>query len=54
MVEFIGGGKYLYSNISREEALSFATAQSKGSWVWDFLRIRRTKHGHRKPYVRIG
>ena len=53
MVEFLGGSAYLYSNVSLEEAKSFANAQSKGAWVWDNLRVRGSKTAHRKPYSRI-
>lgn len=57
MVEYLGkGGKpraYLYSNVSEAEALSFVQASSKGVWVWDHLRIRGTKNGHRKSYVEV-
>ena len=53
MVEFKGGAAYLYSNIPFDYAVSFINAESKGSWVWDFLRVRGTSKGHKKPYVRI-
>ena len=58
MVEFLAKGNkpasaYLYSQISYNEALSFLQSQSKGGWVWDNLRIRGTKSGHKKPYVKI-
>lgn len=49
-VWFKGGTAYAYSDVTMSEALTFATARSKGSWVWDVLRIRGTKYGHRKPY----
>lgn len=54
MVEFIGGGAYLYSNISLAEARSFLQAQSKGGWVWDYLRVRGSRTAHKKPWVKIG
>lgn len=53
LVEFKGGSAYVYSNVSEQEAINFAQAASKGAWVWDNLRIRGTKYGHRKPYRRI-
>lgn len=53
ILSFHGGGTYAYSNISPEEARSFAQAQSKGVWTWDHLRVRGTKYGHKKPYVRL-
>ncbi len=53
LVGFIGDGIYRYSNISEQEAVSLAQARSKGRWCWTNLRIRGTKTGHRKPYVKI-
>lgn len=53
MLEFKNGSAYLYSNISEHEALQFLQAASKGGWSWDTLRIRGTKYGHKKPYVKI-
>ena len=54
LVQFLGGGKYMYSQISEAEALSFVQAQSKGIWVWSYLRVRGSRTAHRKPYLRIG
>lgn len=48
-----GNPGYEYRNVSRTEALGFATALSKGAEVWNTLRIRGTKLGHRKPYRKI-
>lgn len=53
LVEFKKGKAYLYSNVSFEDALSFAQAQSKGGWVWDHLRVRGSKTAHQKPYARV-
>lgn len=58
MVEFHGGkssgySAYLYSNVSIDEAISFAQAQSKGAWVWDHLRVRGSRTAHKKPYTKI-
>jgi hypothetical protein len=44
---------YRIFSISREEASSFAVAGSKGSWYWDFVRVRGSATAHQKPYVRI-
>lgn len=52
-VEFKGGSAYLYSNVSLEEAWDFLEAGSKGSWIWDKLRVRGSKTAHRKPYTKI-
>ncbi len=48
-----GAGAYKYGNVSEEWAYEFAQAQSKGAWVWDRLRIRGSKFGHRVPYEKI-
>lgn len=53
MVEFKNGGAYMVSPISKDEAQSFVTAQSKGGWYWTNVRVRGTKHGHRKNVVKI-
>lgn len=53
MLEFKNGSAYLYSNVSPDEAQSFIQATSKGGWVWTDLRIRGSKTGHKKPYLRI-
>lgn len=53
MIEYLSGGAYLYDNVTRGEAISFAQAQSKGIWVWDFLRVRGSKIAHKKPFSKI-
>lgn len=53
LVWFLDGSLYQYSGVTPHEAISFATAPSKGLWVWQTLRISGTKDGHRKPYIRI-
>ena len=52
-VGFLGGGMYLYSNVTMEEAYQFTQAQSKGRWVWDYLRVRGSRTAHRKPFTKI-
>lgn len=53
MVEYLSGGSYLYDEVSDGEALSFFRASSPGKWIWDNLRIRGTKRGHRKTWRRL-
>jgi hypothetical protein len=53
MIEFLNGSAYLYSSITRDEALQFAQNASKGKTVWDLLRVRGSKTAHKKPYKRI-
>jgi hypothetical protein len=50
-IEFHDGSIYQYANVTRTEALSFYYAPSKGTWVWDNLRVRGTVFGWKKPYV---
>jgi hypothetical protein len=45
--------RYKYWPISEDEAHAFGIAFSKGGWVWDHLRIRGTKYGHKKNYVEM-
>ena len=47
MVEFHSGGKYLYSNISPQEANEGHQALSKGSWLHNWVK----KKG--KPFVKL-
>lgn len=44
---------YLVLDVSVQEALTFANAESKGRWYWSNVRIRGTKDGHKKTYVRL-
>lgn len=53
-VEFKDGSFYQYRPVSEVEALSLYRAGSKGTWIWDNLRIRGTALGHRKDYVWLG
>lgn len=53
MLEFLNGAAYLYSNVTIDEAFDFARAPSKGIWVWNNLRVRGSKTGYKKPYVRL-
>lgn len=44
---------YRYWNVSVPEAIAMHAAASKGTWVWDSLRIRGSRTLHRKPYAPI-
>ncbi len=44
---------YGYSPITRDEAMLFVIASSKGSACWDYLRVRGSATLHRKNYWRI-
>ena len=54
ILSFWNGSHYQYENIGKSEALSLLYTGSKGSWVWDELRIRGTVKGYKKPYRKIG
>ncbi len=43
---------YRYQNVSKAEATQFYAAVSKGVTVWDYLRVRGTQTGFKKPYSR--
>lgn len=53
-IEFKGkGGPYEYDGISKEKAMTFLQAGSKGGWVWDNLRVRGSKTKHQVPYRKV-
>jgi hypothetical protein len=49
-VEYLNGGIYDYQPVDQDEALDFATSPSKGTWVWEHLRVRGTVFGYQKEY----
>lgn len=50
VVRFKDGAVYGYKPIFPQEAKSLFESRSKGTWVWDNLRVRGTRLGHRKDY----
>jgi hypothetical protein len=48
------GPLYRYQGVTPDQFLSMLNAGSKGSWVWDNLRIRGTISGHQKDYDLVG
>ena len=54
LVQYLSGGRYLYSNVSEQEALQVAQAQSKGAVIWDLFRVRGSKTAHKKPFKKLG
>ncbi len=52
-VQFLAGSLYRYENVNTGEAESMYRSVSAGTWVWDNLRIRGTKLGHRKDYQMV-
>lgn len=49
-IGFHDGSIYEYSGVNMEEALIAYRAGSKGTFVWDYLRVRGTVFGYKKPY----
>jgi hypothetical protein len=49
MVEYLDGAAWIYGDISLAEAEAFARAPSKGTWIWDVVKVRGTVHDHKKP-----
>lgn len=53
MIEYKGGSAYVYNNITEQEAVEFAQAQSKGGWIWSNIRVRGSKTAHQKPFSKL-
>lgn len=53
-IGYKNGGWYGYHDVTSREARSLYGASSKGSWVWDHLRVKGTVFGYQKPYAYIG
>lgn len=51
---FVPGPLYEYRNVNLGEYMALMKAPSKGTWVWDNLRVRGTVAGYRKPYKLAG
>ncbi len=50
-IGYLDGSYYQYQPVSYEKALDFYRAGSKGTWVWDNLRVRGTVFGYQVPYT---
>jgi KTSC domain len=55
MIEFLSGEAWLYSPVSRALAESFANAPSKGTWLFDHIRVRGegNQHAHQVSAVKL-
>lgn len=53
IIEYLDGSAYEYYDISPTEAQEFYFAPSKGEKIWSILRVKGTKDGHRKRYLKI-
>lgn len=52
VIRYKRGDRWIYGNISVEEAIDFAAAPSKGYWVHTYIRDK--KRGHKKPAKQLG
>lgn len=52
-VEYKDSALYEYDNVSVQEAIQMAQAQSKGHETWVILRILGSRTGHKKPFRQI-
>lgn len=52
-IQFKNGNTYAYYDINTEEAKEFYLAPSKGTQVWDTLRVRGTIFGYKKEYALV-
>lgn len=50
-IKYDDGRIGVYFPVSEDEAKSLFYAPSKGKWVWSFLRIRGTRHGHQRGFT---
>lgn len=50
-IQYKNGAWYCYYDVDAHEAESFFNAPSKGGWVWDHLRVRKTAWGRKKDYA---
>lgn len=55
MIEYDGGAAWLYSPVSRIMAEGFAESGSKGTWVYDNIRVRGkgNVHAHQVNAVQL-
>ncbi len=53
MIQYKDGASWMYGNFSEQEAIAFAQAKSKMSFVWDNIKVRGSKTAHKKPAKRL-
>ena len=54
MIEYLDGSAWLYGpGVSVRMAEDFARARSKGTWVWDNIKVRGTVSQHQVPAVKL-
>ena len=50
VIEYKDGSFYAYHPVRFDMAVALYDAPSKGTWVWDHLRVRGTVFGYQVPY----
>lgn len=55
IIGFLNLSMYAYGNVSEAEAVSLLFAPSKGTWVWDNIRVRGKGNSRRtrKPFGKL-
>ena len=53
-IQYDDGSTWAYDPVSRDEATDYLLAPSKGTWMWDHVRVRGSKHAHQKNARQIG
>ena len=52
--DLTNGRLYAYSNVMPDMFLRMYEAPSKGEWIWEEIRTKGTKSGHKKGYALVG
>lgn len=47
-IQYGDGEEWWYSPYSEDEARDFYDSGSKGTWAWDHIRIRGSRHRHQR------
>lgn len=52
LIGYLNGRAYAYADVSPQEAAQLLFAPSKGTWIWDHIRVRGKGNARktRKPF----
>lgn len=53
IVQYHNGASWKYGNVSEDEAIGFAKAQSKGTYINQLVKVPGSNTRHRKPATRL-
>lgn len=55
LIGYLNGKAYAYSNVTPAEAAGLLFAPSKGTWLWNNVRVRGKGNGRktRKPFAAL-